>query len=273
MDDDGWKHQQCIALQFFVRIIKKKEFLNDLCNLTCIHFNCHVCDQHADSFHVADEKIIKSQIRIRIKRIKDLSICKSLESQHNDDENELSHSNEEIIENSMTDAIDSIANFKSTDPSAMMGLENVPMECFEIIMKFMIEIHIMSMHKVKVNRQMMEQVGENIKNYHNLTPFFKKSSDNVCSENWLAFVLHESLNVTHSGKPKAVDCSLHEKHWGKNVCLKAQTSWEGMTLGFCNEDCLIVLWARDAPNAFALALETSVSFSQPNNERRKRKNC
>ena len=94
------------------------------------------------------------------------------------------------------------------------------------------------MHKVKVNRQMMEQVGEKIKNHHNLTSFFKKSSDNACSENWLASILHKNLNVRFAGKPEAVDCSLHEKHWGKNVYLNAQTSWEGMTLGFHNENYL-----------------------------------
>ena len=112
------------------------------------------------------------------------------------------------------------------------------MELHEIITKNMIVICIMSMHKVKVNRQMMEQVGEKIKNHHNLTLFFKKSSDNSCSENWLASFMHKNSNVRFAGKPEAVDCSLHANHWNKNVCSNAQTSWEGMTLGFCNENCL-----------------------------------
>jgi len=151
-------------------------------------------------------------------------------------------------------------NVESNDPSAILGLKKCPFELYEMIMKKMIEMYVISIHKVQVNRQLMEQVGTKIKNYHTVLPFFKRSSNSKCSENFLASILYYNLKTRRAGIPEAVDCDLHEQYWGKNVYLNMQTSWEGMSLGCYNRNFLIILWAKDASKAFEITLRTSVSM-------------
>ena len=83
--------------------------------------------------------------------------------------------------------------------------------------------------------------------------------------------MHNCLKPKQCGKPEAVHYSLQEQYWGKNVYLNIHTSWEGISLGCYNRDFIIILWSRDASNAFEIQKRTNVTFSQSNNEIRKRK--
>ena len=54
-----------------------------------------------------------------------------------------------------------------------MGLEKYPIKSYEIIIKNAIEIYAISTHKVQVNKQIIEQIGTKIKNYHTILPFLR----------------------------------------------------------------------------------------------------
>ena len=80
------------------------------------------------------------------------------------------------------------------------------------------------------------------------------------SINKITSILHDRCILTMLGYPTAVRRSLHDMDWGKRVCLKTCTSWEGMSLGLFNNKNVNVLWARDAPKAFELTYANNLSF-------------
>ena len=156
-------------------------------------------------------------------------------------------------------SITNISHFYNTINN---NLSKAPLHLHYFMFAITIEFDIQENYHKMINKQQFIEIVERKRDYHyQVMPMFNGSTENDLSINKITSILHDRCRLTMLGKPTAVRRSLHDMDWGKRVCLKTCTSWEGMSLGLFNNKNVNVLWARDAPKAFELTHINNLAFS------------